>query len=76
MARAKKPALERLSKQRQTNEYWLVRLAGAQNDPRKLAAVRSVVTSLEKVTAADVQKAAQAYLGEGKAWRLEVLPKK
>ena len=49
-------------------------LAGT--DPRsvRLDAARSVMASLAKVTAADLQKAAQTYLKPGKAWRLKVVP--
>ncbi len=41
MTRAKKPYLERLSKNQQTNEFWAGQLAGAQTDGRRLDAVRS-----------------------------------
>jgi zinc protease len=72
--RAKGPAVESLEKRRQTNEYWLTALAGAQTDPRKLAAIRSSEAQLSRVTAADVQQAAQTYLQDGKAWKMEVKP--
>ncbi len=74
MDRAKKPRLERLTKARETNEYWLGELAGAQTDPRRLATIRSLLAGYERVTAADVQTAAKQYLTEDKAWRLVVRP--
>jgi zinc protease len=74
LERAKKPAIDDLERRRQTNEYWLGALAGAQTDPRRLTAVRNSVAQLEHVTADDVRQAAQTYLLDSKAWKLEVKP--
>ncbi len=74
LQRAKKPLIEGLEKARQTNEYWLEQLSGAQDDPRKLDAVRTVQQSLEQVDAAAVRRAAQAYLQGDKLWRLVITP--
>ncbi len=74
LERAKKPAVESLLKRRETNEYWLSALAGAQSDPRKLAAIRSSEAQLSRVTADDLQHAAQTYLTDDKAWKMEVKP--
>lgn len=74
LERAKKPRLERLAKARETNEYWLEELGGAQTDPRRLAATRSLLAGYDRVTAADVQAAARAWLGADKAWRLVIRP--
>ena len=73
--RAKKPAIEALEKATATNEYWLNGLAGAQTDPRRLAIIRSAEASLQRVSAADIQKAAQTYLRDDTAWKLEIRPK-
>ncbi|HEY1751578.1 MAG TPA: insulinase family protein [Caulobacteraceae bacterium] len=75
LERAKKPALDALEKAQATNEYWLSGLAGAQADPRRLTLLRSVDAQLERVTAADVEKAAQTYLRDAAAWKLEIRPK-
>lgn len=72
--RAKQPALDDLERRRQTNEYWLSALAGGQTDPRRLTAIRSSVAQLERVSAQDVQRAAQTYLVDDKAWKLEIKP--
>ncbi|MBE7218455.1 MAG: insulinase family protein, partial [Caulobacteraceae bacterium] len=72
LARAKKPILETLMKQRQSNEFWLQRLDRAWSDPRSLDAIRSQLPDLERVTAADVQAAARARLEDAKLWRLIV----
>jgi zinc protease len=71
--RAKKPRIEGLLQQRQTNGYWLSVLSQIQADPRRMAAPRTVVDDVRTVTAADVQAAARAYLKAGEGWRLEVL---
>ena len=75
LERAKKPALEALEKATATNEYWLNGLAGAQADPRRLELLRSAEAGLERVSAVDVQKAAQTYLRGDTAWKLEIRPK-
>lgn len=75
MDRARKPRLERLAKARETNEYWIEELAGAQTDPRRLAATRSAIASYERISAQDVQAAARQYLSDDGAWMLVVRPK-
>jgi zinc protease len=72
--RAKKPRIDGLEKQMATNEYWVAGLSGAQTDPRRLDALRSAEAGLERVTADDVQKAAQTYLVGDKAWKFVVQP--
>jgi len=74
MDRARSPRIERVTKARETNEYWLDELGGTQTDPRRLAAIRSVMAGYERVTAADVQAAARQYLTADGAWKLVVLP--
>ncbi|MDR3506646.1 MAG: insulinase family protein [Caulobacteraceae bacterium] len=72
--RARTPALESLLTRRKTNEYWAEALAGAQIDPRKLAAIRSSEAQLSHVSAQDIQRAAQTYLADDKAWKLVIKP--
>jgi zinc protease len=74
LERAKKPRLDRIEKARVTNQYWLGELAGAQADPRRLDAIRQIIPGTERVSAADVQKAAATWLLPDKEWRLEVRP--
>jgi zinc protease len=72
--RARKPRLEQIGRSRVTNEYWLAALSGAQADPRRLDAIRSEIAGIEKITPADVRRAAQQYLRDDAAWKLEVRP--
>ncbi len=74
LARAKKPRLDLLEKARLTNQQWLSDLAGAQADPRRLDNIRQMIPGTERVTAADVQRAAQTFLLPDKAWRMVVRP--
>jgi len=72
--RARKPALAALERARETDAYWLTALAGAQTDPRRLDLIRGALPDLQAVSAADVQRAAQAYLRDEKAWRMIIAP--
>ena len=74
LARAKKPRLDGLEKARETNGYWLSELSHAQTDARKLDAVRSAVSGVERVSGQDVQRAAQKVLRDETLWMLEVKP--
>ncbi|MFI4934053.1 MAG: M16 family metallopeptidase [Caulobacterales bacterium] len=74
LERAKKPRIEGLEKAMATNEYWLFGLSDAQADPRRLDNLRAAEAGLERVTAADLMKAAQTYLLDEKAWKLVVKP--
>ena len=74
LERAKKPRIELLQKQRLTNGYWLGELAGAQTDPRHLVVIREIVPGTERVSAADVKRAAQQWLQPEAAFRLVVRP--
>jgi len=74
LQRAKKPLVDELQKSRDTNEYWLDQLSGAYEEPRRIDAVRTVVTSLSSVTAAEIKEAARLYLSDDKLWKLEITP--
>lgn len=74
LARARKPTLEGILQGRETNGYWLSALSGVQADPRQLDALRSLVPTLEGLTATDLQAAARKWLQDGRMWRFEVVP--
>ena len=76
LARAKKPRLDQLERARLTNQYWLNELSNAQIDPRKLDFIRQIIPGTERVTAADVQHAAQTWLDPNKAYKIVVKPAK
>lgn len=74
LVRAKTPRLDDFAKARETNAYWIAELGRAQSDPRRLTILRGAIPATEKVTAEDVQRAAQAILGDGSAWTLTIAP--
>jgi zinc protease len=72
--RARKPLLERLDKEIQTNEFWQRTLVDAQSDARRMELFKSLVADLNSVTPDEVQKAAARFFVDGHAWRLQVTP--
>ena len=72
LQRAKKPTVDQLSKAEVTNPFWLEHLSSAQADSRRLDYIRQLAPGTERVTAEDVQKAAQAVLKDDRAWKLVV----
>jgi zinc protease len=74
LTRAKQPRIEGLQKARLTNSYWLDQLSDAQADPRRLDFIRDLIPGTEKVTAADVMRAARAWLKPDAAFKLAVEP--
>ena len=73
--RSRKPEFDSLERAVETNGFWSSFLAGAQTDERRLELIRQARPKLERVTAADVQRVAQKYLTDAKAWKLVVIPK-
>jgi zinc protease len=74
LARAKKPRIEGIQRSRLTNGYWLGELSGAQAEPRRLDVIREIVPGTERVSPADVRRAAQALLDPAKAFRVVARP--
>jgi zinc protease len=74
LERARGPRIEDIQRQRQTNEFWLSLLAGAQADPRRLDVIRTTIPDLQVISAADLQTAAKAWLDFDKAYRIVVVP--
>jgi zinc protease len=72
--RAVKPRQEQIRKSQQSNEYWLVRLDGASEDPRRLDLIRTSLSGYATITPADVQAAAKTWLDPQKAWTLVIKP--
>lgn len=73
--RAKRPLIEARTRDRQLNGYWAAALPAALRDPRELDAIRSRVTGVEEITAADIQRVANSYLRGERAYRVIVTPR-
>jgi zinc protease len=76
LQRARKPLVENIGRQRASNEWWLNELASVQTRPEAVRSIEGGLAQYEAVTPADLQKAAQRYLVDAKAWKLEVVPAK
>jgi zinc protease len=74
LERARGPLIHDLQNAQQNNRYWLANLNDAQIDPRRMEGIRTALSDLQKVTAADVQRAAQTYLLDDRSWKLIVAP--
>jgi zinc protease len=74
LARAKTALEQAEDKGRRSNAHWLDLLSGAQDDARRLTAIRSQTALIERVTPADLRAAAQRYLREGSGLKVEVRP--
>jgi zinc protease len=72
LARARKSRIEAIERSKQTNEYWLGQLSGAQEDPQRLDFIRDSVPGLERVTPADIRRVARQYLTDDRVWRMTV----
>jgi zinc protease len=72
--RARKPHVDALIKARQTNEFWLARLEGAQTDPRRLALIREMIPGYAWLTLKDIQDVAATYFSPATAWKFEIEP--
>ena len=72
LERARNPRVSTIERAQLTNEYWLGRLEGSIGDPRRLDIIRTTLPDYAKVTLADVQAAARAWLVDDKAWKLVI----
>ena len=74
LERARGPRVQDLEHAQQTNEYWSLMLSGSQANPHRLDVIRTTIPDMQRVTTADLLRAARAYLSDDKAWRLVVVP--
>jgi zinc protease len=74
LERARRPALAALHRAQETDAYWLDALARAQTDPRRLDLIRNAEPGLRAVTAEGVQRSAEAYLRDERAFKLVIIP--
>ena len=72
LERAKRPLVETRKKAMQQNPWWLAVLSRIPDEPRQAEVVRTAVSGVEAVTAAEVQAVAAKYLTDARAWRMVV----
>jgi zinc protease len=68
--RARNPAIQNFEKTRQTNEYWLAVLDGAQENSHVLDMARKFQAAVRHVGLSDIAGAARKYLVEPRMIRL------
>jgi zinc protease len=73
--RARTPWLERISRNKRENGYWIGLIDEAQSLPKDLEDARKAQAILESITAKDLQDAAKRYLNAKAALRIKVVPK-
>ena len=76
LERARRPRVQQILKSQQTNEYWVAMLHLAQTDPRRLQLIRETIDGYGRITTADVQQAAAAFLSKARSWRFEIEPER
>lgn len=74
LARVATPLRELIARASSGNMFWLNQLAGSTREPRKIAALRSLLSDYEKITPAEIQETAKRWLIPGKAMKLAIVP--
>ena len=74
LARVIEPLRQQVTRAATSSAFFMYQLEGATADPRRLDSVRSVLTDYTQTTPEKMQALAAKYLGNGKAWKLEVIP--
>ncbi len=74
LARVINPLHESITRASSGNMFWMGQLMGASRDPRRIAALQSLVTDFLKITPAELKEVARKWLVPEKAFQLEVKP--
>ncbi|WP_260929505.1 M16 family metallopeptidase [Novosphingobium sp. 9] len=74
LARVIEPLRQQVTRAASSTAFFMDQLEGATWDPKRIAAVRTILPDYTQTTPQAMQALAAKYLGKGKSWRLEVLP--
>lgn len=74
LARITEPLKQMVSRASTGNGFWMVNLEGSTYDPRRVTAIRSLLSDYTQTTPAAMQELARRYLTARPGWRLEILP--
>ncbi|NLR71062.1 insulinase family protein [Novosphingobium sp. ERN07] len=76
IGRVTEPLKQLITRASTGNGFYMFQLEGAANDPRKIAAIRTILNDYSQTTPERMQLLAQRYLVKDQSWRLEVVPEK
>ncbi|MFM5885288.1 MAG: M16 family metallopeptidase, partial [Novosphingobium sp.] len=74
LARVTEPLKQQLTRAYTSSAFFMNQLEGASEDPRKFAALRTLLPDMTRTTPAAMQALAAKYLRPGKSWRVAVIP--
>ena len=72
--RVTEPMRNLISRALSGHRFWMSLLEGATSDPRRIDALRSLMTDYTAATPEDIRRLAQTYLASRKGWRAAVIP--
>ncbi|MBS0475511.1 MAG: insulinase family protein [Proteobacteria bacterium] len=74
LARVTEPLKQQLTRAYTSSAFFMNQLEGASDDPRKFAALRTLLPDMTRTTPAAMQALAIKYLKPGSSWRVAVIP--
>jgi zinc protease len=74
LARVVEPMRQQINRAATSSAFFMYQLEGATNDPRRIAAVRTILSDYTQITPQQIQALAAKYLVADKAWKLAVMP--
>ncbi|MFC0590568.1 M16 family metallopeptidase [Novosphingobium aquiterrae] len=74
LSRVTEPLKQQLTRAYTSSAFFMNQLEGASDDPRKFAALRSLLPDMTQTTPAAMQALAAKYLKPGNSWRVAVIP--
>ncbi len=74
LARAVGPMRQQLARAASGNNFWMSQLSGATSDPRKVTALKTLASDLQRITPQDLQASAKTYFVDSRSFSVAVLP--
>ncbi len=74
LARVTEPLKQQLTRAYTSSAFFMGQLEGASSDPRKFAALRTLLPDMTRTTPAAMQALAAKYLQRAKSWRIAIIP--
>ncbi len=74
LARVTEPLKQLISRASTGNTFWLYQVEGSSVDPKRLDAIRTLLSDYTQTTPAAMQALARRYLASRPGWRLAVIP--